>query len=73
MKEEVKFRTEFKKTVLPAKRNFLKDKLITREWLEAFRTTIKPDDIYMIGVVKVKYRVFMGSKYQEWFIEGLGK
>jgi len=73
LKEEVRFRTEFKKTVLPVKRDLLKDKLITREWLEAFRTITKLDDIYIIGMVKVKYRVFIGSKYQEWFTEGPGK
>ncbi len=65
MKEEVRFRTEFRRIVSPAKRGLLKDRLITKEWLEAFKTTIKPDNIHMIRVVKVKYRVFIGSKYQE--------
>ncbi len=63
MKEEVKLRTEFKKIVSPAKRGLLKDRFIMKEWLETFRTTIKSDDVYMIGVVKVKYRVLIGSKY----------
>ncbi len=54
---------ELKKTVLPAKRGLLKDRLIIKEWLEAFKTTIKPDDAYIIRVVKVKYRAFIGSKY----------
>ena len=63
MKEEVRFRTELKKTVSLAKRNLLKDKLITRKWLEAFKTTIKPNNVYIIGVVKAKYKTFIGSKY----------
>ena len=41
--------------------------------MKAFRTTIKLDDVYITGVVKAKYRIFIGSKYQEWFIKGLGK
>ena len=65
MKEEVKLRTELRKIVLLAKRGLLKDRLTTKEWLEAFRTTIKPDDAYMIGVVKAKYKVLISSKYQE--------
>ena len=65
MKEEVKLRTEFRKTVLSAKRGLLKDRFIIREWLEAFKTIIKPNDVYMIGMVKVKYRAFIDSKYQE--------
>jgi len=65
LKEEVKFRTELRKTVSPVKRGFLKDRFTTREWLEAFKTTTKSDNVYMIGVVKAKHRVFMGSKYQE--------
>jgi len=63
LKEEVRLRTEFKRTVSSVKRGFLKDRLIIKEWLEAFKTTTKPDDVYMIGVVKVKYRAFIGSKY----------
>ncbi len=63
LKEEVKFRTEFKRTVSPIKRGFLKDRLIIKEWLKAFKTTIKLDNIYITRVVKVKHRVFMGSKY----------
>jgi len=63
LKEEVKLRTELKRTVLPAKKGLLKDRLTTREWLEAFRTTTKPDDIYITGVVKAKYKAFIGSKY----------
>ena len=70
LKEEVRFRTELRRTVLPAKRGLLKNRLITREWLEAFRTTTKPDDVYMIGVVKAKHRALIGSKYQEWPIGG---
>ncbi len=66
LKEEVRLRTELRKTVLPVKRGFLKDRFTTREWLEALKTTTKPDDAHMIGVVKVKYRVLIGSKYQEW-------
>jgi len=31
LKEEVKLRTKFKKTVLPVKRGFLKDRFTTRE------------------------------------------
>ena len=41
--------------------------------MEAFRTIIKPDNVYIIKIVKVKYRAFIGSKYQEWPIGGLGK
>jgi len=63
LKEEVRLQTEFRRTVLPAKRGFLKDRFTTREWLEAFRTTTKPDDVHMIGVVKAKHKAFMGSKY----------
>ncbi len=73
MKKEVKFRTELRRTVSPAKRSLLKDRFITREWLEAFKTTIKPNDTYITGVVKAKYRAFIGSKYQEWLIGGLKK
>ena len=63
MKKEVKLRTEFKKIVSSAKRNLLKDRFITKEWLKAFKTTTKPDDVHITGVVKAKYRAFMGSKY----------
>jgi len=63
LKEEVRLRTELKRTVLPAKRDLLKDRFIMRKWLEAFKTTIKPDDIYMIEMVKAKHRAFIGSKY----------
>ncbi len=63
LKEEVKLRTELKRIVLPVKRGFLKDRLITKEWLKAFKTTIKPNDVYIIGMIKVKHRVFIGSKY----------
>ena len=63
LKEEVRLRTELRRTVSPAKRGLLKDRLTTREWLEALKTTIKPDDTHMIRVVKAKYRVFIGSKY----------
>ncbi len=63
MKEEVRLRTELRKTVSPAKKSLLKDRFITREWLEAFRTIIKPDDAYIIRMVKVKYKTFIGSKY----------
>ncbi len=73
LKEEVRFRTEFKKIVSPVKRGFLKDRFITREWLKALKTIIKPDDVYMIRVVKAKHRALMGSKYQEWFTRGPGK
>ncbi len=31
LKEEVKFQTEFKKTISPVKRSLLKDRFITRE------------------------------------------
>ncbi len=54
---------ELKKTVSPAKRGLLKDRFTTRKWLEVFRTTIKPNDAYMTGVVKAKYRAFIDSKY----------
>ncbi len=63
MKKEVRLRTKFRKTVSPTKRGLLKDRFTTREWLKAFRTTIKPDNIYIIKIVKVKYRALMGSKY----------
>jgi len=64
---------ELRRTVSPTKRGLLKDRFIMREWLETFKTTIKPNDVYMIKVVKVKYRAFIGSKYQEWLIGGLRK
>jgi len=73
LKEEVKLRTELKRTVSPAKRGLLKDRLTTREWLEALKTTIKPDNAHMIRVVKAKYKALMGSKYQEWPTRGPGK
>ncbi len=73
LKKEVRLRTELRRTVSPAKRGFLKDRLTTREWLEAFKTTIKPNDVHMIGVVKAKHRALIGSKYQEWPTEGPGK
>ncbi len=63
LKKEVKFRTEFKRTVSLIKRGLLKDRFTIREWLEAFRTTIKPDDVYITRIVKVKYKAFIGSKY----------
>ncbi len=63
LKEEVRFRTEFRKTVSLAKRGLLKDRLITKEWLEVLRTIIKPDDTYIIRVVKAKYKALIGSKY----------
>ena len=44
-----------------------------REWLKAFKTITKLDNVYMIGVIKAKYRAFIGSKYQEWLIRGLRK
>ena len=65
MKEKVRLRTELKRTVLPAKRSLLKDRLTTREWLKALRTTIKPDDAHITGVVKAKHRALISSKYQE--------
>jgi len=65
LKEEVKLRTELKKTVSPAKRGLLKDRLTTREWLEAFKTTTKPNDAYIAGVVKAKHKALISSKYQE--------
>ena len=70
LKEKVKLQTELRRIISPAKRGFLKDRLTTREWLEALRTIIKLNDIYIIGVVKAKHRVFIGSKYQEQFIRG---
>ena len=65
MKEEVRLQTEFKRTVSPAKRGLLKDRLTIKEWLKAFKTTTKPNDAYIIGMVKAKHRAFIGSKYQE--------
>ncbi len=73
MKEEVKLQMELRRTVSPVKRGLLKDRLTTREWLEVLKTTIKPNDIHMIGMVKAKYRALMSSKYQKWLIRGSGK
>ncbi len=73
MKEEVRLRTEFRRTVSPTKRGLLKDRFTMREWLKAFKTITKLDNVYMIGVIKAKYRAFIGSKYQEWLIRGLRK
>jgi len=63
LKEEVKLRTKLRKTVSPAKRSLLKDRFTTREWLEALKTTIKLDDVYITKIVKVKYKALIGSKY----------
>jgi len=41
--------------------------------LEAFKTTIKFDDAYIIRMVKAKHKAFIGSKYQEWLTGGLKK
>ena len=73
LKKEIRFQTELKKTVLLAKKSFLKDRLTTRKWLEAFKTTTKPDNAYIIGVVKAKYKAFISSKYQEWLTGSLKK
>ena len=65
LKEKIKLRIKLKKTVSPAKRGLLKDKLTTKEWLETFKTTTKPNDAHMTGVVKAKHKALIGSKYQE--------
>ncbi len=41
--------------------------------MEAFKTIIKPNDVHIIRVIKTKYKVFIGLKYQEWFIKSLKK
>ncbi len=73
MKEKIRLRTELRKTVLPIKRSLLKDRFITKKWLEALRTTTKPNDVYMTRMVKAKHKALIGSKYQEWFTGGLRK
>jgi len=65
LKEEVRLRTELRRTVSSVKKSLLKDRFTTKEWLETFKTTTKSDDVYITRMVKTKHKVLIGSKYQE--------